>query len=278
MRLDTETIKRAVLVRPSASLLEERRRTGADVRDEMWEGVLHMVPPPSGWHQRFASALFRALLPMASAKGLEPLFETGLYRSGSTRPDWRIPDLMFTKPEHFSERGVDGGAELVVEFLSEDDESHEKLEFYAEVGVGEALLIDPVTRETELYALRGGRLHLVLPDEAGMVRLQCLGVSLGKVEGPKLALSWPGGSAQIEDHAVRISSTAAASGSCCGGGGAAASSRSRMRSAGLRRWTASETRPTRTCGARLARCVRAAKAAACSAEAPSARAAQLDVR
>jgi hypothetical protein len=30
------------------SLLDERRRLGLDVVDEVWEGVLHMVPPPSG--------------------------------------------------------------------------------------------------------------------------------------------------------------------------------------------------------------------------------------
>ena len=34
------------------SLLDERRRLGLDVFDEVWEGVLHMVPPPSGEHQR----------------------------------------------------------------------------------------------------------------------------------------------------------------------------------------------------------------------------------
>jgi hypothetical protein len=28
------------------AMLDERRRPGHDVRDEMWDGVLHMVPPP----------------------------------------------------------------------------------------------------------------------------------------------------------------------------------------------------------------------------------------
>jgi Uma2 family endonuclease len=104
---------------------------------------------------------------------------------------------LFTKPERIVERGVDGGAELIVELLSEDDESREKLGFYSEVEVGEALLIDPCTREVELYALRAGRLQLVPPDEAGRVHLRCLGVTLGKVVGPKLAIFWPGGSAEL---------------------------------------------------------------------------------
>ncbi|MGI9120683.1 MAG: hypothetical protein ACR2G7_11290 [Acidimicrobiales bacterium] len=41
---------RAVLLEAPQSLLEERRRLGLDIFDEMWEGVLHMVPPPGGPH------------------------------------------------------------------------------------------------------------------------------------------------------------------------------------------------------------------------------------
>jgi hypothetical protein len=33
-----------------AALLAERQRLGLDLFDEMWEGELHMVPPPSAEH------------------------------------------------------------------------------------------------------------------------------------------------------------------------------------------------------------------------------------
>jgi Uma2 family endonuclease len=192
-----DTIQRAVILSPPRSLLEERRRTGADLRDEIWEGILHMVPPPSTFHQRLSSRLHRALAPLAEARGLEPFFETGLYRPNSPTLDYRVPDLMFARPAVVSERGVEGGAELVIELLSKGDESHEKLDFYAQVGVSEALLIDPVTREAELYELRGGRLRLALPDDDGFVRVQTLEVKLATAPGPKLALAWPGGSATL---------------------------------------------------------------------------------
>ena len=84
-----------------------------------------------------------------------------------------------------------------MELLSEGDESREKLGFYAELGVSEILLIDPDTREFELYVLRGGRLHVALPDDHGAVRSQILRVSLATTSGPKLSLSWPEGSGQI---------------------------------------------------------------------------------
>jgi len=196
MQARTETVTRAVILKPPASFMDERRRMGADRWDEIWDGVLHMVPPPSRWHQRFGSELLALLLPLAKARGLELSYETGLYRPACEERDYRVPDLVFARPEQTTERGVEG-AELVVELLSEGDESREKLGFYAELGVSEVLLIDPDTRELELYVLRGGRLHVALPDDRGAVRSQVLGVSFAATPGPKLSLTWPEGSGQI---------------------------------------------------------------------------------
>lgn len=69
MRKLRRTPERAVLLEVPQGLLEERRRKGLDVWDEVWDGVLHMVPPPSGVHQRFAFRLGVALDPLARAKG-----------------------------------------------------------------------------------------------------------------------------------------------------------------------------------------------------------------
>lgn len=178
-------------------MLEERSRTGADIRDEVWEGVLHMVPQPTTKHQAFGARLLVALQPAVRALNLEFFYETSLYRPASALLDYRVPDLMFTKLANVSERGVEGKAEFVIELLSEDDESREKLPFYQEVGVAEVLLVDPGTREFELYSLRGGKLHAVLPDGNGAVRSQTLGVTFAKVAGPRLALTWAGGGSEL---------------------------------------------------------------------------------
>ncbi|HEY3445630.1 MAG TPA: Uma2 family endonuclease [Myxococcales bacterium] len=197
MRPGSDKVARAVVLHPPERWLEERRKTGADRWDEVWEGVLHMVAPPSSWHQRFGTKLLRILATIAEAKGLESSYETGLYRPGTGEGDYRVPDLVFARPERISPRGVEGSADLVVELLSEDDESREKLPFYAEVEVREVLLIDPDTREFELYALRDDRFFAALPDEQGTVRSIVLGVAFTKSPGPRLSLSWPGGSGQI---------------------------------------------------------------------------------
>lgn len=178
-------------------LLEERRRTGAAKRDEMWEGVLHMVPPPSSEHQAFGTDLLLAVAPLAKARGLRPFYETGVFRPGSVERDYRVPDLVFARPEQVVARGVEGACELVVELVSPGDETYEKLPFYAEVGVREVLVIDPAARAVELFALRGGKLHAVMPLDGGGVRSAVLEVTFTAVPGPRLRLTWCQGTTEI---------------------------------------------------------------------------------
>ncbi len=61
-----------------AAMLAERRRLELDGREEVWNGVLHMVPPPGGPHQDVGAELFLVLGPLAKRNGLRPRYETGL--------------------------------------------------------------------------------------------------------------------------------------------------------------------------------------------------------
>jgi Uma2 family endonuclease len=187
---------KAVLVEVPESLLEERRRTGADRWDELWEGELHMVPPPSGLHQRLGMELAMVLNPLAKAVGLVGSYETGLYRPG-TDLDYRVPDQVYARPELATDRGVDGPAEVVVELVSPGDETYDKLGFYADLGVGEVLVVHPSERRLELFVLRGGRHVLVQADADGRVRSPALGATFSPAPGPRLAVSWEGGEAEV---------------------------------------------------------------------------------
>ncbi|MGH9244858.1 MAG: Uma2 family endonuclease [Acidimicrobiales bacterium] len=170
---------KAVLVEVPPSLLEERRRHGADVFDEMWEGVLHMNPPPSAAHQRLGADLLLVLGPVAKAQGLIPWYETGLYHRSD---DYRAPDLAISRPEHRVDAGISGAA-LVVEIRSPGDESYEKLDWYVARGVSEILVIDPGTRAVELFRSVKGQLVLVQPDSDNMVALNSLvPVRLGPIQ------------------------------------------------------------------------------------------------
>lgn len=164
-------------------VLDERRRKGLDKRDEVWAGVLHMVPPAESLHNTMARDLFVVLLRIARRLGLDARFEIGLFDPRvKDDKEYRVPDLVVVPPHLISKRGVEGKATLVIEVLSPGDESREKLPFYAAVGVREVWLVDPATRGFEVLALRDGEL---VPERSrdGAVRSPTLDVELSTVGG-----------------------------------------------------------------------------------------------
>jgi Uma2 family endonuclease len=174
------------------AMLDERRRLGLDGRDEMWDGVLHMVPPAGGAHQLLSSRFFLVVGPLADRRGLVPLMETGLFGSAD---DYRVPDQLYCRPEHFSERGAEG-AEVVVEVRSPGDETYDKIEFYSRCGVREMLVLHPEDRPVERFRSDGDRLVPVPPDADGAHESEVLGVRLHRVGG-KLHVTWADGSAEL---------------------------------------------------------------------------------
>ncbi len=132
------------------ALLERRHRLGLDHRDEMWEGVYRMNPPPSFAHQRVAEQLAALLGPLARAAGLEPLIrEFGLGEA----EDYRVPDGGLHRP------GADGvwypTAALVLEIVSPGDDTQKKLPFYATHGVDELSIVHPQEHAVHWLGLRG---------------------------------------------------------------------------------------------------------------------------
>ena len=165
--------------------LAERHRHGQDKKDELWDGVLHMVPQPSSRHVRIAFSIAKALEPIGARRGLVTYPDTiGLF---DTDQNYRAPDTVLVRPEHTSERGVEG-AELAVEVLSPNDESRQKFAFYAEVGVRELWLIAPSTRAIEVYTLTEARTYTRVLAVDGVLGSPLLGIRLVVVDGPVLHL------------------------------------------------------------------------------------------
>ena len=141
---------KAVLSEVPQYILDWRRTTGADQWDEMWEGVLHMVPPPNREHQDLEGALERWLRShWAEPQGNKVYHQIAVSPEGTPRGEWvhnyRTPDLVLLLPGDF---GIDrneyfaGPPSVVVEIRSPNDETYEKLPFYAEIGVPEVWVID----------------------------------------------------------------------------------------------------------------------------------------
>ena len=201
--------KAVVLAAPNGALpdplqawADERSRLGHDHWDELWDGVLHMVPPPSYGHNDRGTQLLVFLHPIAASAGLKATYEAGVFRPGRT-DDYRQPDLLIARPEHISHRGVEGRAELVVEIRSPHDEAWEKLPFFAEMGIPEVLILDA----DRAVLLRLGRdvteagttsvYREVLPDEFGALALEVLPIHITNLGSGRFRVRSATGSLEI---------------------------------------------------------------------------------
>jgi Uma2 family endonuclease len=160
---------RTLVLDPSTAgldeLLERRTRSGLDRLDEVWAGVLHVIPAPSLAHARIAQQLAELLGPAARAARLDSAMHE--FNLGDSERDFRVPDGALHRP------GAAGTwlptAALVVEILSPGDETWEKLPFYAAHDVDEVLIVDPGKREVHWLELAGGEYREV--RRSGLVDL-----------------------------------------------------------------------------------------------------------
>jgi Uma2 family endonuclease len=127
--------------------LERRRRLGQDRRDEVWEGRYVVAPEPDSGHGELQMALGDILRPVARRRGLRM---TATFNLG-VPDDFRVPDAGLIPGPH----GVwHDTAVLVVEILSPDDATFEKLDFYTSHGVQELLVVDWRRRSVRCFALQ----------------------------------------------------------------------------------------------------------------------------
>jgi Uma2 family endonuclease len=159
---------RTLVLDPASSgldeVLERRRRAGADRSDEVWEGVYHVVPAPSGPHAVIAWQLAAILRPLALAGGFTP---SGEFNLGESEHDFRVPDGGLHRD--FPTGSWHHTAALVVEVVSPGDESWEKLPYYAARRVDEVLIVDPQERSVTWLALRDGEYRPI--ERSGLIAL-----------------------------------------------------------------------------------------------------------
>jgi len=175
---------RAVLVHVSDAELADRRAKGLDRRDEMWEGVLHMTPAPSTEHQRILDELIMFLGRRLRDVG------RGTLRSGinvfRVPEDYRIPDLTFVaigREQLLQKDGLRGGGpDAAIEIRSPEDETYEKLPFYATIGTREVIVIDRDSKRPEIYRLAGPQYVALQVDAAGWLRSETMAVRFRLLE------------------------------------------------------------------------------------------------
>jgi Uma2 family endonuclease len=172
---------RAVMPSVPPEILEWRKRTGAHQWDEMWNGVLHLMPAPNNEHQDLEGSLEAYLrLHWARPNRAKVYHNANLAPVGGWPDDYRIPDLLLLTRERFHlnrREYFEGAVDGVIEIHSPDDEAYDKLPFYEDLGVPEAWIIHRDTKEPAIYLLKNGRYRKQRTVQ-GWVRSPLTGVEL----------------------------------------------------------------------------------------------------
>jgi len=179
---------RAGVVHLTAEELEYRRSRGLDHWDEIWEGVLHMTPAPSVEHQRILDELIMFLARHLTTTARGTLRSSiNVFREATSKADYRIPDLTFVAAGRelvFHDDGVRGGGpDAVIEIRSPEDETYDKLPFYAALGVREVIIVDRDSKRPELYRLAGAEYVGLQQDSEEWLRSETMMVRFRVVSG-----------------------------------------------------------------------------------------------
>jgi len=179
--------------RVEETLLAERRRSGLDKYDEVWDGVYVMAPLANNEHADIQTKLAIILGTLITFCGL------GRVHAGANvsdqENDWtrnyRCPDvLVFLNGNKAEDRLTHwfGGPDFAVEVASRGDQSREKIDFYAGVGVRELLIVDRDPWQLELFRLIDGWLRSSVIATAAnslIVESQVVPISLQLIAGAK---------------------------------------------------------------------------------------------
>lgn len=182
-------------------ILAWRKRIGADRWDEMWQGVLHIVPAPNRAQQDLEGSLESYLRTnWARPHGARVYHQINLAPPGGWPDDFRIPDLLFLTPKNFvldHNEYFEGAVDGVVEIHSPGDETYDKLAYYEELGVAEAWVIHRDTREPEVYLLKKHR-YRKQRSVQGWVRSELTGMELRRADSGRLAIR------RVGAHATQV--------------------------------------------------------------------------
>ena len=167
-------------------LKAERAASGADRHDEVWENVYMMAPMPNCEHQVLVGRFTRVLGEVVSDAGSGDVLP-GVNvsdRVDGWETNYRVPDVaVFLKTTRAvnHEQFWCGGPDFVVEIVSPQDQTREKLGFYGAIGTRELLVVDRDPWQLQLYRHDGSVLALVasvLVDQESWIESQTLGLRM----------------------------------------------------------------------------------------------------
>lgn len=135
------------------ALIGRRRALGLDTFDEVWGGAYHVAPAGRSQHAYLDDEIAGVLRPYGAAAGL---IGSGPFNLGA-KDNYRVPDRGYHRERldvvYFATAAV------VIEIVSPDDETYEKLPFYASHRVDEVLILEPAGSEVRIFERAGDDIY-----------------------------------------------------------------------------------------------------------------------
>jgi Uma2 family endonuclease len=155
---------------------------------DLIDGVIFMASPDTRRNDLLGGWIKFLMQGYASAKGLGQVYGS---RFSFELSEFRAPepDVAFVRSNRLhliSERRMLGGPDIAVEIVSRDSRQRdygEKRQLYAEAGVAEYWLVDPLQQRVEFHRLSAGRYELLPLEHNRMFRS-------GVLEGFWLDVEW----------------------------------------------------------------------------------------
>jgi len=135
-------------------------------RYEIIDGEIYLLPTPPTVHQQILGNLFCILYSSVESKNVGEVFISPLDVVLSETTVIQ-PDILFISNERsniITEANIQGAPDLVIEIFSPATEKRDrgiKLIMYAKFGVRECWLVDPTSKNVEIYRLQKKNLRLV---------------------------------------------------------------------------------------------------------------------
>ena len=127
--------------------------------------------------------------------------QINVFNEASGSPDYRIPDLTFVaagRERIIARDGTRGGGpDALIEVRSPEDETYEKLPFFARIGVREVIVVHRDMKDVEIYRLAGAQYVALQADSDRWLRSDVLGVRFTRTDAGCLLIE------DVDDPASR---------------------------------------------------------------------------
>ena len=145
-----------------------------DIKAEWVDGEIEMSSPATSKHQDILNLLYTALKKYGNFTGLGRALAPFHMKLPGVKGSGREPDVIFVLKEHFDllkPSYINGPADFVVEVISPESVKRDqevKLQEYAEAGILEYWLINPLRNKVVFYQLEATGIYKeYLPDNEG---------------------------------------------------------------------------------------------------------------